>query len=77
MKAFEEKKSKHGMSQDNICWTAISNRMKTRTFADYCVKWYRSLASPMIAEGMWADIDDYRMLNALSSLDGCCLEDVE
>ncbi|XVE81870.1 hypothetical protein DITRI_Ditri15bG0100800 [Diplodiscus trichospermus] len=77
MKAFEEKKSKHGMLRDNICWTAISDRMKTRTFADCCVKWYRSLASPMVAEGIWADVDDYRMLNALSSLDACCMEDVD
>ncbi|EOY34437.1 Cyclin-D-binding Myb-like transcription factor 1 isoform 1 [Theobroma cacao] len=77
MKAFEEKKSKHGMLRDNICWSAISDKMETRGFALCCKKWYYSLASPMVAEGIWADADDYRMLDALSSLDACCMEDVD
>ncbi|XP_022730307.1 RNA polymerase I termination factor [Durio zibethinus] len=77
MKASEEKKSKHGMLRDNICWTAISDKMQTRAFANCCKKWYDSLASPMVAEGIWADVDDYRMLNALCSLDACCMEDVD
>ncbi|XVE59060.1 hypothetical protein DITRI_Ditri05aG0014800 [Diplodiscus trichospermus] len=77
MKAYEEKKSKHGMLRDNICWTAISEKMRSRTMATCCTKWYSSLASPMVAEGIWADADDYRMLDALSSLDACCMEDVD
>ncbi|OMO91560.1 hypothetical protein COLO4_18286 [Corchorus olitorius] len=77
MKAFEEKKSKHGMLRDNICWTAISDKMETRDFVHCCKKWYYSLTSPMVAEGIWGDADDYRMLDALSSLDACCMEDVD
>ena len=77
MKALEEKKSKHGMLRDNVCWTAISDKMQSRAFATCCKKWYTSLASPMVAEGIWADADDYRMLDALSSLDACCMEDVD
>ncbi|XVF05716.1 hypothetical protein REPUB_Repub05bG0196500 [Reevesia pubescens] len=77
MKASEEKKSKHGMLRDNICWTAISDKMQSRAFATCCHKWYKSLASPMVAEGIWADADDYRMLDGLSSLDACCMEDVD
>ncbi|XVF20279.1 hypothetical protein REPUB_Repub11eG0184200 [Reevesia pubescens] len=77
MKASEEKKSKHGMLRDNICWTAISDKMQSRAVASCCQKWYGSLTSPMVAEGIWEDVDDYRMLDALSSLDACCVEDVD
>ncbi|XP_017646093.1 RNA polymerase I termination factor [Gossypium arboreum] len=76
MKATQERKSKYGMLRDNICWTAIGNKMETRAFVSCCSKWYRNLTSPMVAEGLWADVDDYRMLDALSSLDACCMEDV-
>ncbi|GKV01256.1 hypothetical protein SLEP1_g13821 [Rubroshorea leprosula] len=77
MKATMEKKSKHGMLRDNVCWGAISDMLATRGFSTCCVKWYDQLASPMVAEGKWADADDYRLLDALSSLDACCMEDVE
>ncbi|XVE79798.1 hypothetical protein DITRI_Ditri14bG0084700 [Diplodiscus trichospermus] len=77
MKAFKEKISKHGMLRDNICWTAISDRMQTRPFATCCVKWYGSLASPLVAKGIWTNTDDYHMLEALSRLDACCMEDVD
>ncbi|XVF01982.1 hypothetical protein REPUB_Repub04eG0136800 [Reevesia pubescens] len=30
-----------------------------------------------VAEGIWEDVDDYRMLDALYSLDACCMEDVD
>ena len=62
---------------ETICRTAISDKMQSRAFATCCKKWYTSLASPMVAEGIWADADDYRMLDALSSLDACCMEDVD
>lgn len=76
-KAFEEKKSKYGMLRDNISWTAISDKLSTRTDAICCTKWYSQLTSPMVAEGNWADTDDYRMLDALYCLDACCIEDVD
>ncbi|XVF05202.1 hypothetical protein REPUB_Repub05bG0151600 [Reevesia pubescens] len=75
--ASEEKKSKHGMLRDNICWTAISDKMQNRAFASCCQKWYGSLTSPMVAEGIWEDVDDYRMLDAFCSLDACYMEDVD
>ncbi|KAK8717932.1 hypothetical protein V6N13_045182 [Hibiscus sabdariffa] len=76
MKANQERISKHGMLRDNICWTAISDKMETRPFVSCCDQWYRKLTSPMVAEGIWADADDYRMVDAISSLDACCMEDV-
>ncbi|XP_022147286.1 cyclin-D-binding Myb-like transcription factor 1 isoform X2 [Momordica charantia] len=77
LKAFEEKKSKHGMLRDNICWGAISDKLSTRSTALCCQKWYRQLTSPMVAEDEWADVDDYHLIDALSSLDACSIEDVE
>lgn len=76
-KLSEEKRSKHGMLRDNICWTAISDKLSTRAQANCCVKWYKQLTSPMVAEGLWADTDDYRMLQKLYRMDAGCVEDVE
>lgn len=77
MKASEEKKTKHGMLRDNISWEAISEKLSTRTNAICCMKWYDQLTSPMVAEGKWADTDDFHLVNALSSLDACCMDDVD
>ena len=76
-KVSEEKISKHGMLRDNICWGAISDKLATRSNALCCMKWYRQLTSPMVAEGEWEDVDDYRLVDALSSLDAVSIEDVE
>ncbi|CAI9787035.1 unnamed protein product [Fraxinus pennsylvanica] len=73
----EEKRSKHGMLRDNICWTAISDKLSTRHQAICCMKWYQQLTSPMVAEGIWADVDDYRLLSVLFNLDSTCIEDVD
>lgn len=77
LKVSEEKRSKHGMLRDNICWSAISDELSTRNQANCCTKWYQQLTSPMVAEGIWADSDDYRLLSALYSLDATCMEDVD
>ncbi|CAK7336584.1 unnamed protein product [Dovyalis caffra] len=77
LKAFEERKTKHGMLRDNISWTAISEKLGTRTDALCCQKWYDQLTSPMVSEGKWLDTDDYRLLMELYDLDACCMEDVE
>ena len=77
MKTFEEKKTKHGMLRDNISWGAISDKLSTRIDANCCEKWYSQLTSPMVAEGNWANTDDYRLLIALFNLDACCIEDVD
>ena len=77
MKATEEKKSKHGMLRDNIAWESISDKLSTRSNVLCCMKWYNQLTSPMVSEGLWADADDYRLLDALYSLDACCIEDVD
>lgn len=39
MKINSEKKSQHGMLRDNIHWTAISEKLSTRTDATCCLKW--------------------------------------
>ncbi|CAK7336701.1 unnamed protein product [Dovyalis caffra] len=77
LKAFEERKTKHGMLRDNVSWTAISEKLETRTDALCCQKWYDQLTSPMVAEGKWLDTDDYRLLMELYDLDACCMEDVD
>ncbi|KAL9416267.1 hypothetical protein AB3S75_039457 [Citrus x aurantiifolia] len=77
MRALEEKKTKHGMLRDNISWEAISDKLATRSNAICCMKWYDQLTSPMVAEGKWADTDDFHLVNALSSLDACCMDDVD
>ncbi|PHT96439.1 14 kDa zinc-binding protein [Capsicum chinense] len=65
------------MLRDNIAWTAISDKLSTRTEANCCLKWYDQLTSPMVAKGEWADVDDYRLVDALFELDASCIEDVD
>ncbi|KAK6126395.1 hypothetical protein DH2020_039845 [Rehmannia glutinosa] len=77
LKVSEEKKSKYGMLRDNVCWTAISDVLATRSQAACCLKWYKQLTSTMVAEGAWADTDDYRLIGALYSIDATCIEDVD
>ncbi|XP_019058236.1 PREDICTED: RNA polymerase I termination factor-like [Tarenaya hassleriana] len=76
-KALQEKKSKHGMLRDNIPWTAISEQLGTRYHSSCCRKWYNQLTSPMVAEGIWDNSDDYRLLDELTELDAACMEDVD
>lgn len=77
LKVNEERKSKHGMLLDNIAWGAISDSLGSRNHAVCCEKWYKQLTSSMVAEGSWADTDDYRLLIALVELDACSMEDVD
>ncbi|KAJ8768285.1 hypothetical protein K2173_021225 [Erythroxylum novogranatense] len=77
VKAFVERKSKHGMLRDNICWTAISDKLGTRAQAICCMKWYDQLTSPMVKEGKWLDTDDYQLVIELYNQDACCMEDVD
>ncbi|MCL7025860.1 hypothetical protein MKW94_002709 [Papaver nudicaule] len=77
MRVHEEKASKHGMLRDNIGWQAISDRLATRAHSSCCKKWYNQLSSSMVRQGKWADTDDYRLLDALNTLDACCVEDVD
>ncbi|CAN4087905.1 unnamed protein product [Withania somnifera] len=77
LRLSEEKKSKHGMLRDNIAWSAISDKLSTRTDANCCLKWYDQLTSPMVAKGEWADADDYYLVDALFELDASCIEDVD
>jgi hypothetical protein len=80
MKALEEKKeknSKHGMLRDDLSWEAISNKLGTRSGVLCCQKWYDQLTSPLVREGVWANTDDYHLIDALYSLDACCIQDVD
>ncbi|ESQ46858.1 hypothetical protein EUTSA_v10027663mg [Eutrema salsugineum] len=77
MKAFQEKRSKHGMLRDNIPWMAISDQLETRDHTICCVKWYDQLQSPMVAKGIWANVDDYRLMDELTNLDAACVDDVD
>ncbi|KAL0727397.1 hypothetical protein Bca4012_023490 [Brassica carinata] len=77
IKAFQEKRSKHGMLRDNIPWTAISDQLGTRDLTYCCHKWYHQLTSSMVAEGVWDNVDDYRLLDELVNLDAACVDDVD
>ncbi|KAG5588944.1 hypothetical protein H5410_039458 [Solanum commersonii] len=77
LKLSEERKSKHGMLWDNICWSSISDNLSTRISHHCCNKWYRQLTSSMVVAGEWADTDDYRLIAALFELDASCIEDVD
>ncbi|XP_020227626.1 midasin [Cajanus cajan] len=70
------RKTKHGMLRDNIGWEAIGDKF-TRSSSSCCEKWYNKLTSPMVAHGVWSDTDDYRLVNALFTLDACCMEEVD
>ncbi|XP_013637250.1 PREDICTED: DNA-binding protein REB1 isoform X1 [Brassica oleracea var. oleracea] len=77
IKVFKEKHSKHGMLRDNIPWMAISDELGTRDHAVCCLKWYDQLTSPMVAKGIWANVDDYRLLDELTNLDAACVDDMD
>ncbi|KAF8087652.1 hypothetical protein N665_0573s0023 [Sinapis alba] len=77
IKMFKEKHSKHGMLKDNIPWMAISDQLGTRDHAVCCLKWYDQLTSPMVKNGEWANVDDYRLLDELTNLDAACVDDVD
>ncbi|XP_010324582.1 uncharacterized protein [Solanum lycopersicum] len=77
LKLSEERKSRHGMLRDNICWSSISDNLSTRISHHCCNKWYRQLTSSMVVAGEWADTDDYRLIAALFELDASCIEDVD
>ncbi|KAI3809927.1 hypothetical protein L1987_19530 [Smallanthus sonchifolius] len=73
----ENRNSKHGMLRDNIPWTAISEKLTTRSDAICWMKWYNQLTSSLVAEKKWCDADDYRMIGALYEMDAACVEDVD
>ncbi|KAG8378888.1 hypothetical protein BUALT_Bualt07G0031400 [Buddleja alternifolia] len=77
LKVSEEKRSRHGMLRDNICWTAVRDKLSSRFQANCCLNWYNQLVSPMVSEGLWADIDDFRLVSVLFNFDARCIEDVE
>nr|QFE32166.1 heat stress transcription factor [Agave sisalana] len=77
IKAFEKKKSDNVMKREDISWEAISDKITTRTMSSCCHKWYDQLRSPLVAQGVWADSDDYRLLDSLQKQDGCNVEEVD
>nr|QSD99784.1 MYB family transcription factor [Melilotus albus] len=56
---------------------AIGHKLETRNSAFCCKKWYEQLTSPMVASCDWCDTDDYRLINALYTLDACCMEELD
>lgn len=78
LKARQEKRiDDHRVLKDNISWEAISDKMTTRSHKFCCLKWYQSLASPLVQQGIWADVDDYLLVEALQKIDAVCIEDVD
>ncbi|KAL8172208.1 hypothetical protein V2J09_024012 [Rumex salicifolius] len=79
MKVLEEKSKKKDYRnlRDNISWEAISSKLGTRNSSLCTLKWYNQLSSPMVAEGLWADADDYRLLCMLVELDASCEDEVD
>ncbi|KAF2584354.1 hypothetical protein F2Q70_00034718 [Brassica cretica] len=76
-KMAQETRSQHGMLRDNIPWTAISDQLGTRDHTVCCQKWYHQLTSSMVSKGLWANVDDYRLLDELVNLDAACVDDVD
>ncbi|KAF7100822.1 hypothetical protein CFC21_102275 [Triticum aestivum] len=77
LKAHQIKNPDHRMLRDNISWEAISDKLTTRNHKNCCLKWYETLASPMVKEGIWSDVDDYLLVEALQKVDAVCIEDVD
>ncbi|CAN6208459.1 unnamed protein product [Urochloa humidicola] len=77
VKAHQKIAPTHRQLRDNISWEAISEKLTTRNNKDCCVKWYQQLASPLVKEGIWADTDDYLLMEALQKVDAVCVEDVD
>lgn len=77
VKAHQENDPGHRVLRDNISWEAISDKLTTRNHKNCCLKWYMQLASPLVKQGIWADADDYRLLEALQKVDAVCVEDVD
>ncbi|XP_047055264.1 DNA-binding protein REB1-like isoform X2 [Lolium rigidum] len=77
IKAHQIKDPDNRKLRDNISWEAISDKLTTRNHKNCCMKWYNTLASPMVSKGIWADVDDYLMVEALQKDDAVCVEDVD
>ncbi|WVZ94942.1 hypothetical protein U9M48_040768, partial [Paspalum notatum var. saurae] len=77
VKAHQTSDHGHRQIRDNISWEAISEKLSTRSNKDCCLKWYQQLASPLVKEGIWADADDYLLVEALQKVDAVCVEDVD
>ncbi|XP_058086683.1 DNA-binding protein REB1 isoform X2 [Magnolia sinica] len=60
MKAFEEKKTKHGMLRDNIAWEAISEKLSTRNNVICCLKWLIELDACCVEDVDWDNLLDHR-----------------
>ncbi|OQU79960.1 hypothetical protein SORBI_3007G053700 [Sorghum bicolor] len=68
MKAHQYFDPGHRQIRDNISWEAISDKLTTRNNHECCQKWYLQLASPLVKEGIWADKDDYLLVEASGEL---------
>ncbi|KAM0888887.1 hypothetical protein ACQ4PT_028064 [Festuca glaucescens] len=64
MKAHQNKNPDNRKLRDNMSWEAISDKLTTRNHKNCCLKWYDTLASPMVRKGIWADVDDYLLVEA-------------
>uniref|UniRef100_A0A0A9CL21 Cyclin-D-binding Myb-like transcription factor 1 n=1 Tax=Arundo donax TaxID=35708 RepID=A0A0A9CL21_ARUDO len=77
VKAHQKFDHGHRLIRDNISWEAISDKLTTRSHHECCLKWYRQLTSPLVKQGIWADTDDYLLVEALQRVDAVCAEDVD
>ncbi|KAL6909682.1 hypothetical protein ACP4OV_001341 [Aristida adscensionis] len=77
VKAHQKIDPGHRLLRDNISWEAISDKLTTRSNKDCCLKWYQQLTSQLVKEGVWADTDDYLLVEALQKVDAVCIEDID
>uniref|UniRef100_A0A0D9WPL9 Myb-like domain-containing protein n=1 Tax=Leersia perrieri TaxID=77586 RepID=A0A0D9WPL9_9ORYZ len=77
VKAHQKYNAGNRKLRDNIAWEAISDKLTTRNHKNCCLKWYHQLASPLVQKGVWADTDDYRLVETLQNVDAVCIEDVD
>ncbi|PKI71072.1 hypothetical protein CRG98_008537 [Punica granatum] len=77
MKAVEEKVSRHGMLNYNVCWEAISRKLSTQTNASCCTKWPGVVSWKRWAQSqMVRHIGEHRMKSSVEQVEilskRCC-----
>lgn len=72
----KEKLDRH-ILRDNIAWEKIADTIGTHNHGPCCSKWYYNLQSSLVADGLWANQDDFLLLESLLESGASAEEEVE
>ncbi|KAI5078209.1 hypothetical protein GOP47_0005880 [Adiantum capillus-veneris] len=75
--ATKKDKLDHRILRDNITWEKIADTMGTHSHGPCCSKWYYHLQSSLVADGQWANQDDFLLLESLLESGASAEEEVE